>query len=175
MILGQTHTLPKVLDTLCALFDEELDRQRAVQRMCVVQGKASRDSDMEALDVHTQALVVLMEDALHSEKSRVALLQWVVEYFRLPKKEHTLSDLIVVVPQPWRERMRSFQLAIREVLAATQSIVSKNEQFMSSASEKLEDTIQLAVEHIAGKPDGYCASGAESNEHRQPALLNTVG
>ena len=154
---------------------EELVRQTTVQRKCEAQAKAANDSDMEALDTHTQTLIVLMEDALLSEKSRDAFLQWIVEHYRLPDKEHTLSDLIAVVPQPWRGKMRAFQLAIREVLAKTQAIVSKNESFMSCASERLDNTIQLAVEHVAGKPDGYCASGTESNEHRQPALLNTVG
>ena len=78
-------------------------------------------------------------------------------------------------PEKAAQIKQESELAIRAVLAATQAIVSDNEQFMSCASEKIGDTIQLAVEHVAGKPDGYCASGAEPNEHRQPALLNTVG
>ena len=175
MTLGSTQTLSKILDKLCALFDEELHRQRAVKRMCKAQGDAARASDFEAMELHTETLVVLMEDALVSEKSRIVLLHWIVEHYRLPESEHTLSDLIKIVPQPWRDRMRTFQTEIRTVLAATQTIVSGNESFMNRASQKLDDTIHLAVEHVVGKADGYSASGKESNEHRRPALLNTVG
>jgi hypothetical protein len=175
MTSGRTQTLVKVLDKLCALFDCELERQTAVQRMCAAQGTAAHASDLEALDVHTQALVVLMEDALMAEKTRVSLLHWIVDHYSLPEKEHTLTDLIVVVPQPWRGRMRAFQTEIREILAATQEIVTANERFMYRASEKLDDSIQFAVNQVSVKPDGYCAAGREADDHRQPALLNTVG
>lgn len=175
MTIGYSQSLPKILDKLCALFDEELDRQTAVNRMCAAQGKAARDTDLQGMDAHTQGLVVLMEDALSAEKTRIALLQWIVNHFSLPEKEHTLTDLIAVVPQPWRDRMKEFQLNIRDILAETQEIVTANERFMQGASQKLDDSIQQAVEHVTGKPEGYNPAGMEANEQQLPALLNTLG
>jgi len=95
-----TKNIPKTLDKLCALFDAELERQIVVQRMCQTQGDAARQSDMTSLQSCTEALVVLMEDALHAEKVRIEILHWIVDHYRLPVKEHTLTDLIAVVPQP---------------------------------------------------------------------------
>lgn len=175
MILGRAQTLPRVLEKICTLFDEELDRQRAVRRICEAQGTAARASDMELLEEYTQSLVVLMEDALASEKSRISLLRWIVDHYQLPEEEQTLSDLIHVVPQPWRNRMRGFQSDIRGILTETQRIVTENESFMNRASEKLDASIHDAVNYVIGKPDGYNPEGMDTNDHRQPALLNTVG
>lgn len=176
MNMGRAVTLTKILDKLCALFDEELERQKTVLVMCEAQGAAARQADFEELEARTQGLVVLMESALESEKRRIQLLEWLVNHYRLSETQQTLSDLIVVVPQPWRARMERFQREIRVTLVKTQEIVSRNEEFMTQASRKLDDSIQQAVEHVIGKPqDGYGARGREAKADRRPALLNTVG
>lgn len=175
MNMGRTVTLTKILDKLCALFDEELERQRAVLTMCEAQGTAARASDFESLEAHTEGLVGLMESALESEKRRIQLLAWLVEHYHLAETEQTLSDLISVVPQPWRRRMETFQREIRAILTQTQQVVERNEQFMTQASVKLDDSIQQAVEHVSGKQDGYGSRGMEAKGDQRPALLNTTG
>ena len=170
-----TQNIPKTLDKLCALFDAELDRQTTVRRMCQAQGDAARQSDMTNLQSSTEALVVLMEDALHAEKVRIEILHWVVDHYRLPLKEHTLTDLIAVVPQPWRDRMKQFQHDIKSILIETQDIITLNEGFMKQAAERLEESIHTAVDHAAGPPEGYNPNGMESKGQHSPALLNAVG
>lgn len=175
MNMGRSVTLAKILDKLCALFDEELERQHAVLAMCQAQGTAARASDFEELEARTQGLVGLMESALEAEKRRIQLLEWLVNHYHLSESQQTLSSLIVVVPQPWRARMERFQREIKALLAETQEVVSRNEQFMSQASTKLDDSIQQAVDHVSVKQDGYGSRGDEAKGHQQPALLNTVG
>ena len=175
MNMGRGVTLTKILDKLCALFDEELERQRSVFAMCNAQGAAAREADFEELEARTQGLVVLMEGALESEKRRIHLLEWLVGHYQLAETQQTLSDLIAVVPQPWRARMERFQKEIRAILVKTQEVVERNEQFMTQASVKLDDSIQQAVKHVSGKQDGYGSRGREAKGHHRPALLNTVG
>lgn len=175
MSVARTQALTRVLDKLCALFDEELTRQKSVQSMCIAQGKAARDSDFESMETHTEGLVVLMESALQAEKRRLEVFEWLVMHYGMPKESHTLSDLIVIVPQPWRSRMLLFQSAMKKTLEQTQDIVRWNEAFMNKASEKLDDSIQDAVGQVSVKQDGYGARGFEAQSQQQPALLNTIG
>lgn len=169
------QNIPKTLEKLCALFDAELERQITVQAMCKAQGNAARQSDMETLHESTESLVALMDDALHAEKMRLEILHWVVAHYRLPLEEHTLSDLIAVVPQPWRDRMKKFQHDIKGILIDTQKIITRNEGFMNQAAQRLEDSIHTVVDRATGEPDGYSPNGMESKGKHSPALLNAVG
>ncbi len=169
------QNIPAILDKLCALFDAELERQISVQRMCLDQGEAARRSDMEKMQLHTESLTILMDEALQAEKVRIEILHFVVEHYRLAVEAHTLSDLIAVVPYPWNDRLRKFQTQIKSILTETQSIIESYEGFMHRAAEQLEESIYSAVEHVAGEPDGYSPDGMESKGMHQPALLNTVG
>lgn len=169
------QNIPAILDKLCALFDAELERQLSVQRLCLAQGESARNSNLEEMQQHTEGLTILMDEALQAERVRIEVLHFVVEHFRLTSENHTLSDLIAVVPSPWNNRLRTFQVSIKSILTETQSIIEKYEGFMHRAAEQLEESIYSAVEHVAGVPDGYSPDGMESKGMRQPALLNTVG
>lgn len=175
MTHGKTQTLTRILDKLCALFDEELERQNSVLEMCVAQGKAARSSDFEELEARTDGLVVLMEAALQAEKRRIEVFGWLVRHYGMPESAQTLSELIAIVPQPWRNRMTSFQRDVKKTLERTQDVVAWNETFMTKASEVLDDSIKEAVGHVSLKPDGYGATGMEAKMQQQPALLNTIG
>lgn len=170
-----TQNIPKTLDKLCALFDAELERQMNVKQTCQAQGEAARKSDLAAMNSCTETLVTLMEDAMHAEKMRIEILHWVVEHYCLPLEDHTLSDLIAVVPQPWQNRMKDFQQNIKGILQETQEIVTLNETFITKAAGRLEDSILSAVDHVAGQPEGYAPDGMESKGQHRPALLNAVG
>ena len=169
------RNIPNTLDKLCALFDAELDRQMAVQRACKEQGDAARRSDMKVMQASTESLTVLMEGALYAERVRVEILRWIVDYYGLAVEDHTLTDLIAVVPYPWNERLSVFQTKIKAILCDTQLIIKANERFMNHAADQLDESIHSAVDQVSGQPDGYNPAGMESKGYRQPALFNAVG
>ncbi len=175
-VLVDTHGLEDALDGLCAHFDAELVRQRAVLEACRAQGEAMRNHDLESLDTASQRLVLHMEDALAAEKGRLRLLREVVGPFGLEEDRQTLTALIAAAPEPWRSRMQAFQTEIREVLAAIRVEVHRHAGFLRRAGRILERSVSAIVGSAPAHGTAYDKEGKEpAQRHRTPALVNTLG
>ena len=171
-----TPGLTAALDQLCAHFDAELLRQRAVLDVCRAQGEAMRAHDMEALDAASKGLMALMKDALAAEKDRLRLLREVVGPFRLVAERQTLTALIAAVPEPWYSRMQAFQTEIREVLDATRAEVRRHAGFLRRAGRILDRSVSAIIGCAPTEGDAYDREGKEpARRHRRPALVNTLG
>lgn len=175
-VIADTPGLEDTLDELCAHFDAELARQRAVLESCRAQGEAMRDHDLESLDTASQRLVLLMEDALAAEKERLRLLRDVVGPFGLEGDGQTLTALIASSPEPWRSRMQAFQREIREVLAATRAEVHRHAGFLRRAGRIIDRSVSAIIGSAPAHGDAYDKEGKEpAQRHRTPALVNTLG
>lgn len=165
------------LTRLCAHFEEELQRQKLVSAICLEQGAAARAHNIADMNEKTHSLVELMDAALEHEKERLTLLKRIVNYYQLPEKNHTLSELIKAVPAPWKFHMQRFQSSIQKVLQQTQETVRNNEGFMRNASEKLDASIKKISGPEKSKDPSYSSNGNlnEESNHSTPTMLNAVG
>ncbi len=121
-----SHGLDSLLDDLCALFDEELERQANVLAVCRAQAEAARAHDLAALEARTRALDILMDEAAAAEQLRNRLLLQIVGRTGLSRDRQTLSGLIAIAPGPWNVRMASFQAGLRDAAAETRQTVAAN-------------------------------------------------
>lgn len=168
--------LSSAFELLCAHFDEELVRQRAVLDSCRAQGEAARAHDLDALQTATEGLVGRIQEALEAEKERLALLHRVVAELGLEEERQSLTSLIEGTPEPWHSRMKTFQVAIRGVIEATQAQVRKDSGYLRRA----ERIIERSVRTVLGRPEmlgeAYDKAGNEPGAmHHAPTLVNTVG
>ncbi|PCJ66203.1 MAG: hypothetical protein COA73_01115 [Candidatus Hydrogenedentota bacterium] len=164
------------LKRLCILFEGELARQEKVYSICCAQGRAARVNDVDALDAHTRELVALMEEVFESEQERLPVLQHIVSYYQLSEENHTLSELIAVVPNLWQRRLQAFQKNIKNVLAKTQLEVRGNQSYMLQASKRMEETIATSLQQDEQPAEGYAHDGTEAVKPGQrPAVLNALG
>ncbi len=174
--VAMTPGLAATLDRLCAHFDAELLRQRAVLDACRAQGEAMHAHDMEALDAASQELLALMKDALAAEKDRLQLLHDLVGPFGLEAERQTLTKLIAAVPEPWNSRMQAFQTEIQDVLGATRAEVRRHAGFLRRAGRILERSVSAIIGCAPTEGDAYDREGKEpAGGHRTPALVNTLG
>ncbi len=175
-LIADRPGLEDTLDELCAYFDAELERQRAVLDACRAQGEAMRNHDLESLDTASQRLMVLMEEALAAEKGRLRLLREVVGPFGLEEDRQTLTALIAASPEPWRSRMQAFQTEIREVLAAIRTEVRRHAGFLRRAGRILDRSVSAIIGSAPAHGGAYDKEGKEpAQRHRAPALVNTLG
>ncbi len=166
----------ELLDALCQLFDEELERQENVLGICKDQGDAARQHDTQRLEVRTQALVTLVEDALEAERERVTLLRRVVDHFSLPVKKQTLSDLIEIAAEPWSKRLKEFQTRIQKTLTQTRSTVLENADHIRRSLRVVDDSLNTVLGPAVVLPGAYEGDGKEPGIlQREPALIDTRG
>lgn len=172
----KTGPADQLFDSLCALFDDELERQENVLAVCRAQGDAARIHDIPTVEARTQALVHLVEDAFEAEKMRVDLLSRVVEYFELPIKKQTLSELIELATEPWRNRLKDFQTRIKTTLAETQKVVIENADYMRRSLKVVDESLREAVDGIPVLPEAYEVDGkSQRTVGRRAALIDTRG
>ena len=165
-----------LLEALCQLFDEELERQENVLGICKDQGDAARQHDTQRLQARTQALVTLVEDALEAERERVALLRRVVDHFSLPVKKQTLSDLIEIAAEPWRKRLKEFQSRIQKTLTQTRSAVMENADHIRRSLRIVDDSLKTVLGPAVALPGAYEGDGkAPGMLQHEPALIDTRG
>lgn len=169
--------LPELLDTLVACFDEELERQENVLRICRAQGEAARNHDVEALQARTEALTELFEEASAAEERRVPVLAAIVEYYELTPEKQTLSGLIEHVPEPWNHRLAEFQTTLRRVLMETKAEVRRNARYMRRSLKTIDNALDLLTGVDSGEPAAYNEAGAEPTrgQARTPARIDTQG
>ena len=165
-----------LLDELCALFDDELERQENVLRVCQAQGAAARAHDIDVLEARTAALSALLEEEAESESRRLELFGALVRAYALPLERQTLTHLIAAMPEPWRRRAGEFQSRVREVLEESRRTVRRDARVMRQSS-RLANTAVAALAGAAGEPGwGYDAEGAEPPSQIAPStVMDTQG
>lgn len=168
--------MDELFTTLCEIFDDELERQRNVLDVCLAQGAAARARDVQHLEVKTAALAILIQEAVEAEAHRMDIVQRVVERYRLPVEEQTLSGLIAVAPEPWKSRMRDFQKEIRRVLESVKKVVRENEAIIRQSIDHVNQAVNTFAECVENPRQGYDARGGmRSIATMQPAMIDRQG
>jgi hypothetical protein len=172
----QTHTIDELLERLCEHFDDELERQQNVLMVCRALGQAARVQDHEYLEAKTAALHVLLRQAMSAEQVRLALVRQVVDHYALPEERQTLSSLIVVVPEPWHQRMQEFQVLMRATLETTRRLVRDNNRVLRRSLHVVNQTLAAMALCEPGGSGAYDGTGGEVvRTHSAPALVDQRG
>lgn len=165
-----------LLETLCDIFADELERQENVLSICRSQGEAAQAHDHEYLENRTQSLVVLLDDANKAQHTRIKVLAEVVAMFNLPPEEQSLSHLVTVAPEPWRRRLSDFQRSIRGTLNETKEVVRTNASLMRRNLRVIDQTLEVVKGDAGPKVKSYNPDGKERKEQlADAALIDTQG
>ena len=87
--------MEKVLDELCEVLQDELERQENVLAVCRAQGQAARARDVAYLEAKAAALCSLIRETVNAEQERLRLVRAVVERLsdRVDEITHRLNVL----------------------------------------------------------------------------------
>lgn len=164
-----------VLDRLCDLLDEELERQELVLAVTRSQEEAIMARDIGCIQQKTAALEGLIRDAAQAEKDRKALMETVAQEYGLAPEKQSMSGLISVAPGPWADRLRHFQKELRGVLEQTRRAVHANRRTLRQSQRIVQQCIR-SLQPGTSPPGDYTATGADSPlANRQPALIDQRG
>ena len=164
------------LDTLCAVLDDELERQETVLAVLEAQQEAIRVQDIEELEARTEALGELIREAVQADVERQCVLRQVVEHFDLPEERQTMTDLIAVAPEPWRSRMQDFQVQVRDVVKKTQEFARANRRVLRHSLQVVDHCMDALHQCQTAVGADYDANGHEPRPAvRSPALLDKKG
>ncbi len=162
---------------ICEVFQDDLDRQEDLLALCKAQGRAALDHDVELLEARTEAITVLLADALTAERRRVALAEDLVRALALPLDRQTLSGLIDAAPSPWKQRLEEFQQRMRAVLAETREVVRANNQIMRRSAKIVGEALDALVQCVPGPQGQYDAKGTANTASPAgiPAIIDRRG
>lgn len=168
--------MDKLLEMLCTLLDEELERQETVVAVARAQGVAARAYDMDALQAKNAALETLALQAEAAVGGRDAVVAQVASGYGLSKEKQTLSALIEHVENPWSERLRYFQEHLGATLRESRSLVEANMAFMQRSSSKISSSLSMLIPAADPNGDRYDAEGRElAMAGAEAALLDQKG
>lgn len=164
------------LERLCTLFAEELERQETVLAVTTAQGLAVRAHDLEGLEAKTAALQVLIVETAAAEAERLCLVREIVDAFALPVERQTLSDLIEMVDEPYRSRLRHFQTRMRETLAQSRRVVRENSRIFRHSIKVLDGALDTLSPCILQEEGAYDQQGREPLRRRpEPSFIDHRG
>ncbi len=163
------------LEKLCGVFEDELERQENVLRLCLLQEEAVMQRDSARLTTHTQALNLLLNETAAAEAERLRIAREAVASLGLEEGHQSLSGVIAHAPEPWRARLADIQSQLKAVMGEASVVVRRNNRLMRRMLSTSSDTLRkLAGDH--GPSSGYSTLGAPLAERQgAPALLNQAG
>lgn len=165
-----------LLERLCTHLEDECERQETVLEVCRAQGLAARAHDIEYLEAKTEALLILIREAMEAERERLELVGEVVRSLNLSVDQQTLSGLIQAVGEPWQSRLRDFQTRVRSVLAETRAANRENSRIMRRSMHVLNRAMDTLLHNGECRSLTYTARGNQSTpERRRAALLDGRG
>ena len=168
--------MDKLLEMLCSLLDEELERQETVVAVARAQGVAARAYDVNALLTKNAALETLAMQAEAAVGGREAVVAGIASGYGLSAEEQTLSALIEHVGSPWSERLRYFQDRLGATLRESRLLVETNMAFMQRSSSKIDRSLSMLIPAADLNGDRYNAEGRElATVGTEPALLDRKG
>lgn len=151
-----------LLESLCDLCDDQLERQETALALCRAHGEALRTKNVSLIEVKTKALDLLIHETVEAEARRIELLRDVVQRYGLPEECTTLSSLVRGISDPWRQRLLDFQEQLRCVLEETRSVVRANASLLRTSIRVVDKALHV-FENTAGTStevsSGYSPQG----------------
>lgn len=161
-----------ILEALCDLFDDELERQENIFAILVAQASAARTHDIEFLEAKTEALTALIQEAIIDEQKRLCLMQKIVNQYQLPVERQTLTELILIAPDPWKTRMKDFQTRMCTLLEDTRTVVRKGNRAMRRSLKTVNEALAALLQCIPAE-HAYDQRG-EDIGHTATAVPNLI-
>lgn len=163
------------LEKLCGVFEDELERQENVLRLCLLQEEAVMQRNPARLTTHTEALNFLLNEVAAAEGERLRIAREAVEALGLKEGKQSLSGVIAHAPEPWRTRLAEIQAQLKTVMGEASVVVRRNNRLMRRMLLTSNETLRkLAGDHESSC--GYSTLGAPlAVRSGAPALLNQAG
>ena len=169
-------TVDGLLESLCNMCDDELERQETALALCRAQGGALRAQDTACMETKTKALELIIREAIEAEVRRRQLLQEVAERYGLSSECTTLSALIRAVSEPWRRRLAEFQTRMRLLLQEMRATVRANAGLLRASMKVVDEAMGVWEEAAGAAAGGYTAQGEDrAGKQLQPALIDQRG
>ena len=164
------------LQHLCEVFEDELERQENVLRLCTLQEEAIRQRQPELLAARTQALNAVLYETAYAEQARLAAAYEAVCELQLQAEVQSLSGVIAASPEPWRSRLADVQRRLREVMHTSALIVRKNNRLLRCLMQTTQGTLR-ALGAGSAESAGYTVQGYNAHSHgaADVRLLNRAG
>lgn len=172
--MNETTRIDEILESLCNLFDDELERQQISLALCRAQGEGLRVRDLSYVDAKTAALEVLIREAAQAERKRNELLREVMTRWGIHSVPPTLTTLIQAAPETCRKRLIEFQTRMRQVIAETRMVVRSNATLLRVATNAVEDALR-AFEMAANRSARVYTSRGNTANAVSPALIDHKG
>lgn len=170
------ETLDDLLEDLCEVLEDDFDRQEDLLALCKAQGRAALEHDVELLEARTEAINALIADTTRGEAKRIALAAALVQHYRLPVEQQTLSDLINAAHEPWKQRLHEFQTRMRAVLAETREVVRANNGIIRRSARVVNEALDVLTLCAPAPKGEYDARGGERGAGMgTPAFLDQRG
>jgi hypothetical protein len=170
-----TPDLASHLETLCAIFDAEAERQEILLDATRAQVAAAHARDIELLVARTRAMTLLVEETAAAEANRMDAVRAAVALLGLPSEDVTLSVLIGVVPEPWKSRLAEFQQRIRATMMATRQVVQENQAFLRRTARAATKALESATAAVSARGGAYNHQGSDGPRESGPSLLDRQG
>ena len=171
----ECSNLESLLDALCALLDDELERQENMRIVALSQRDAAYARDSVNLEARTQAMHLLVLETLEVEKKRINLVTEIVRMLEIPPTMQTLTGLIALAPQPWSDRLAYFQKRFNAVIQETRSIIRENNKFISLNLRRIDQVLNILTKQ-GHTEQSYSATGTVNHRHKSnPILMDQRG
>ncbi len=170
-------SMDELLETICDLLDDELERQETALALCRAQGDGLRAQDMAYLQTKTTALELLIQEAHTAEAARNQLLREVTDRYGLSRAAPaTLTTLMQAVSDSWRTRLLEYQARMRRVLAQTRAVVRANAGLLRASMDIVGGAMDALEGAASATASHYTPRGTEPvGHHLQPALIDQKG
>ncbi|GMV99807.1 MAG: hypothetical protein AMXMBFR84_09460 [Candidatus Hydrogenedentota bacterium] len=170
-----TPTLAELLESLCQVLDEELERQENVREICRSQHHALVAHDIESVEARTQGLEQLIRDAVAAEHRRLEVVRAIVPLLGMMPESATMTNLIAAAPQPWSDRLAYFQTALKNTVEETRRFVRASAQVSRRTLRALSHCMEtLQRSDTAGSAYDRQGNGPAARS-AAPALLDHRG
>ena len=147
-----------LLEALCYLLEDELERQENVLAICRAQGQAARTHDVECLEARTAALLPLIQEGVQADGLRTRLLAQIAARAGMSVSRPCLSDVIPHAAEPCASRLRFYQSRLVEILGETKSVVRAN-AIVLRGSLRVVSQAMKALEQCSADAASYDAQG----------------
>lgn len=154
--------MDELLEALCFVLEDALERQHNLLEICRAQGNAARAHDVEYLEAKTLTLVTVMREAVQAEKTRGDLIVRIAETQGLSEPPQQLTALIAIAPPEWRDRLTYYQERLQQVMAETRSEIRVNAAVMRSALRVINRSVATLEQCADLNAQEYGADGLET-------------
>jgi len=163
------------LEKLCALLDDELERQELMVALLQSQHDAILARDVDYLNTKTRAMEAVLKESAEAEKERHTVLRVIVDHYTLSVERQTLTELIRVTPDPFSRRLKDTQRRIQETMADAKRLTQENHRLLRASSSVVTSCLNRLFGNDLQEGREYTRKGQDSGAFPAPALLDRQG